>query len=143
MGKNYVGSAGQVLIDLTDVAVGDGSRRGPASVDGGQNSTLVNAVAAPATGAGSSTVFDCTLTCKVFTLVLFETGAPATHSAVKLEGSLDNINWYQLIAATTATGVTPIAATTGNAFLQARYVRANVTVQQSAGTLTVQVAANN
>jgi hypothetical protein len=145
MGKNYTGSAGQILLDLTDLSVGDGSRRGPASVDGGQNAALATAAVTSGTGQLGS-VFDCTLTCKVFTMVLVEAGAPTTHASVKLEGSLDNVNWYQLITTTVATGTTPVAATTGSAFLQARYVRANVTIAQSGGaspTLTVQVAANN
>lgn len=138
---NFTTSAGQVLVDITPTQ--DGTRRAAASVDGGQVFPLVQAVTSPSTGVVGM-YGTLALTAKVFTMVLVEASPGATHASVKLEGSLDGINWYQLIATTVATGTTPVAASTSTAFVQALYIRANVTIAPTAGTiLTVLVAANN
>lgn len=136
-------SGGQILVDVTPLQ--DGSKRAAASVDGGQTFTLLNAALSPGTG----TAFPLqpailALTAKVFTMVLVEASPGAQHASVKLEGSLDGVNWYSLIATTLATGATALAVSTGTAFVQALYVRANITIAPTAGTvLTVQVACNN
>jgi hypothetical protein len=147
--QRFVDRAGQMLADFT-LAV-DGTQRAALAVDGGIAAVLFPTQASPAsTGplqqSNGGVVLDFGLTAKVFTMVLVEPTAPSTtHASVKLEGSLDGVNWYQLIAAVAATGTTPVATSTGQSFVQARYVRANVTVAASGGspTLLVQVGANN
>jgi hypothetical protein len=142
-GQTYTGAIGQQYVD---VSVGmDGSKRAPATIDGGQVILMANALAPAGTGP-TPVIADLTLSAKVFTMVITEAGAPTTHVVVKLEGSLDGTNWYQLIAAQTGIGATPVAATTAAAFLQAKYIRLNITTAMSGGTnptLTVYVAANN
>jgi hypothetical protein len=142
-GQAYTGAIQQQYVDVSPGA--DGSKRAPATIDGGQTILMANALAPAGTGP-TQMVADLTLSAKVFTMVLTENGAPTTHAVVKLEGSLDGNNWYQLIAGTTATGSTPVAATTAAAFLQAKYIRLNITTAMSGGTsptLTAYVAANN
>jgi hypothetical protein len=66
-------------------------------------------------------------------------GAGVASGAVKLEGSQDNVNWFQLIAPVTA----PAAGATTNTIASltpVRYLRANITTIIGGGTVTALVA---
>lgn len=63
-----------------------------------------------------------------------------TTGAVKLEASLDQVNWYQLVAPVTATVGVAVGQATN---LPARYIRANVsTAVTGGGSVTVQVVSS-
>lgn len=64
--------------------------------------------------------------------------AGITAGAVKLEGSLDNKNWFQLVAPVTA--VVSAVAAGSVADFPARYVRANISTAITGGTVGVLVA---
>lgn len=71
--------------------------------------------------------------------MVITTSAGVSAGAVALQGSLDNVNWFQIIApVTTNAASTVFAASVGASPYQ--YVRAAVTTTITGGTVTVLVA---
>ena len=70
-------------------------------------------------------------------LVAIVGSAGISAGAVKLEGSLDDVNWFQLIAPVTATASSTVTGTIANT--PCRYVRGNVSTAIVGGTVTVLV----
>ena len=66
--------------------------------------------------------------------------AGVTAGAVTLQGSMDNVNWFNLASATTvpAAGATTLGGNT--TLTPVRYLRANITTTVTGGTVTVYVA---
>ena len=144
MAKKQLTKYGELLVDIT--GTGTGGELGKTVVPGGQVFILLNAVdttVATGTGTGavpSSVPGDLGLACKNFTMVVTESGSITTHGIVKLQGSLDGTNWYDLVANVTGNGSTPATGTSTT--LHARYIRPNVTTAQVAtsGTVTMTAA---
>ncbi len=136
--------AGALELDVSGVGDGFGKERAMAKVSGGVTVTLIaNDTTSPGTGAYPSGV-DLGMALKNFTVVVVESGTITTHAHVKLEGSLDGVNWYDVVSAVTGNGTTPATGTSTT--LHAKYIRPNVTTQSvpTSGTvgLTLLVAAS-
>ena len=98
---------------------------------------LTSVAATTATGAG--TVFGVPPTEKVAMQVTHGSTA-ATPTQVKMEGSLDGVNWFDIGAAQSyATAATSVYVSTGS-FI-ATNIRANVTAHTSTGTVLVSLVA--
>ena|ERR1700757_3470773 len=105
-------------------------------VNGALPITSLSAVSA----TGGGTALDNTVARSNHNLVI-TTSAGVSAGAVKLEGSLDNSNWFQLVAPiTTAAATTTYQGAVAN--IPARYVRANVSTTITGGTVTVLVASS-
>lgn len=136
--------AGELMLDVSGIADGFGRERGKLVVVGGPSATLINNdLTSPATGVYPSGL-DLGAAFKNITMVVIESGTITTHVVVKLEGSLDGTNWYQVVAGVTGTGSTPATGT--GTTVHAKYLRANITTQSvpTSGSvgLTVEVAAS-
>lgn len=118
-GAQYVANASQGLPVATGVPV-------------------VTSLAAGTSATGAGTALNGNLPHNNHTLVVL-TSAGVTAGAVQLQGSLDNVNWFNLGSALSTTAATTVySVSVANTPFQ--YIRANVTSTITGGTITAWVA---